>query len=118
MVVEEIAPIVQVFDEFPVAVNVGMEMAELPEQCALGLGVARVEFAHFGVEQVVGDERAVLGAVGGWRVRIKPASLHGFLARHNRPTDGLGVFEDTGLDGFVFSGVDTSSLLGFTMDVG
>jgi hypothetical protein len=93
-----------VLDEVPVAVDVGVEMAELPEQGALGLGVARVEFPHLGVEQVVEEEGAVLGAVGGWDVGIKAAPLLGFLAGHNRPPDGLGVFEDPGLDGFVFSG--------------
>lgn len=79
-------------------------MAKLPEQGAFGLGVARVEFPHLGVEQVVEEERAVLGAVGGRHVRVKPAPLLGFLAGHNRPTNGLGVFEDPGLDGLVFSG--------------
>ena len=37
LVVEEFAPVAQVFDEFPVAVN--LEIAEMPEQRALGLGV-------------------------------------------------------------------------------
>ena len=37
----------------------------------------------------------------GWKTR--PPFL-GFLAGHNRPPDGHGVFEDSGLDGFVFSG--------------
>ena len=80
-----------------------MKMAELPEQGALGLSVARVEFPQLGVE-VVEEERAVLGAVGGRHLRVKPAPLLGFLAGYKRPTDGLGVFEDPGLDGFVFSG--------------
>ena len=56
LVVEELAPVAQVLDEFPVAVDVGVEMAELPEQGALGLSVARVEFPHLGVEQVVEEE--------------------------------------------------------------
>lgn len=30
LVVEELAPVAQVIDEFPVAVNVGVEMAKLP----------------------------------------------------------------------------------------
>ena len=30
--------------------------------------------------------------------------LLGFLAGHNRPSDGLGVGENPGLDGFVLSG--------------
>ena len=33
----------------------------------------------------------------------KPAPLLGFLAGHQRPTDSLGVFEDPGLNGFVFA---------------
>ncbi|MEZ5613802.1 MAG: hypothetical protein R3E35_01150 [Rhodocyclaceae bacterium] len=49
-------------------------MAELHEQGALGLGM-RVEFPQLGVEQVVEKERAVFGAVGGWHLRIKAASL-------------------------------------------
>ena len=84
--------------------DVGMEMPELPEQCALRLGVARVEFPQLGVEQVVKKERAVLGAVGGRHLRIKAALLLGFLPGHKRPADGLGVFEDPGVDCFVFSG--------------
>ena len=32
------------------------------------------------------------------------APLLGFFAGHNCPTDGLGISEDPGLDGFVFSG--------------
>ena len=65
LVVEELAPVAQVLDEFAVAIDVGVQMAELPEQGALGLSVARVEFPHLGVEQVVEEERAVFGAVGG-----------------------------------------------------
>ena len=91
-------------DEFPVAVDVGVQMAELPEQGTHGLGVARVEFPYLIVEQVVEEERAVPGAVGRRHIRIKPAPLLGFVTGHKRPTDGLGVFEDPGLDSFVFSG--------------
>lgn len=40
LVVEEFAPAATVLDELAVAVDVGVEMAELPEQCALGLGVS------------------------------------------------------------------------------
>ena len=88
----------------PVAVDVGVQMAELPEQGALGLGMARVEFPHLGVERVVEEEGTVFGAVGGRDFRIKTASLLGFLTRHKGPADGLGVAEDSGLDGFVFAG--------------
>jgi hypothetical protein len=42
--------------------------------------------------------------VGGRHVRIKPAPLLGLLAEHNCPTDGLGVFEDSGMNGFVVGG--------------
>ena len=79
-------------------------MAKLPEQRALGLGIARVEFPHLGVEQFAEEERAVFGAVGGRHLRIKAAALLGFFAGHKRPTNGLCVFEDSGLDGIVFSG--------------
>ena len=81
-----------------------MEMPELPEQCALRLGGARVEFPQLGVEQIVKKERAVLGPVGGLYVGIKPAPLLCFLTRHKRPADRLRIAEDSGLDGFVFSG--------------
>lgn len=87
----------------PVAVNVGVEMAKLPKQGAIGRKGARVEFPQLGVKQVVEEERTV-GAVGRRHVRIKPAPLLGFLAGHKRPADGLGVREDSGLDGFVFAG--------------
>ncbi len=101
--VEELAPVAQVLDEFPVAVDVGVEMAELPEQRARSLGVAWVEFAHLGVEQV-GEEEGAVFSVGGWSVGVKPAPLIGCLARHKRPADGLGVGEDLGLGGFLFCG--------------
>jgi len=32
------------------------------------------------------------------------APLLGFLAGHKRPADGLGIFEDAGLDGLMFEG--------------
>ena len=41
------------------------------------------------------------------------APLLGFLAGHNRPTDGLGVGEDSGLDGFVFGRLAHSTGLGW-----
>jgi hypothetical protein len=59
---------------------------------------------HSCVEQVVEEERTVLGAVGGWNVGLQPAPMLGLLAGHNCPANGLGVFEDSGLDGLVFSG--------------
>ena len=102
--IKELAPVAQMFDEFPVAVDVGVEMAKLPEQGPLGLGVARVELPHLGVEQVIEKERTVFGAVGGRYDRVESAPLLGFLAGHKCPADGLGVGEDAGLDGFVFSG--------------
>jgi len=104
LVIEELAPVAQVLDEFAVAVDVGVEMAKSPKQGALGLGVARVELPHLGVEQVVEEERAVFGAVGRRDFRIKAAPLLCFLTGHKRPTDGLSIAKDSGLDGFVFSG--------------
>jgi len=79
-------------------------MAELFEQGALGLGVARVEFPQLGVEQVIEEERAVSGAIGRRDFQVKAALPLGILAGRKRPTDGLGVAEDSGMDGFVFSG--------------
>jgi len=38
------------------------------------------------------------------KVENNPPWLLGSLAGHERPPDGLGVFEDPGLGGFVFSG--------------
>ena len=75
-----------------------------PEQGAHGIKIARVEFPQLCVEQIVGEERAVFGAVSGRNIRIKTAPPLGFLAGHNCPTDRLGIVEDSGLDGFVFSG--------------
>ena len=56
---EKLAPIAQLLDEFPIAVDVGLKVSELLPHTrdALGLGVARVELAHFGIEQVVEEER-------------------------------------------------------------
>ena len=52
-------------DEFAVAVDVGVQMAELPEQGSRAFRVARVEFTQLGVEQVVEEQRTVFGTVGG-----------------------------------------------------
>ena len=102
--VEELAPVAQVFDEFPVAVDVGVQVTESPEQCTCGLAVARVEFMHLGAEQLVEEQRTPLGTVGGWGIGIKAAAFFGFFARYEGPADCLGVVEDAGLDGFVFAG--------------
>ena len=104
LVVEELAPVAQVLDEFPVAVDVGVEMTESAEQRAFGLGITRVELPHLGIKHAVEEERTTLGALLQWRIRIKPAPPLGFFAGHNRPADGLGVFENPGLHGFVFGG--------------
>lgn len=104
LVIEELPTVAQVLDEFPVAVDVGVQMTELPEQRALGLGVARVEFAQLGVKQIVEEEGPVLGPVRVWGAWIKAAKLLGFFAGHNRPANRLGIAENPGLDGFVFSG--------------
>ncbi len=91
-------------DEVPVAVDVGVEVAEPPEESPLGLGITRVELPHLGIEQVIEEQRSVFGALGRRYVRIKRVPLLGFLAGHKHPTDDLGICEDGGLDGFVFSG--------------
>ena len=44
--------------------------------------------------------------MAGWKTRPPFLDL---LAGHNRPADGLGVFEDPGLDGLVFSGLSHGS---------
>ena len=79
-VVEELAPVAQVLHKFPVAVNVGMEMAELPEQRPLGFGVARIELPHLGIEQIVEEERSVSGAIGRRHRRVKPAPPLGLFS--------------------------------------
>lgn len=43
----------QVIDEVSVAVDVGVEMAELPEQ---SVGVAGVGFPNLGIEQIVEEK--------------------------------------------------------------
>ena len=113
LMVKKFSPIAQVLDEFPVAVDVRVQMPDLPEQRPLSLGITRVEFPHLGVEQIIEEERTVPGAVARRHVWIKPSTLLGFLAGHNRPTDGLGVGEDSGLDGFVFGRLAHSTGLGW-----
>ena len=104
LLVEELAPVTQVLDKFPVAVDVGVEITKSAEQRAFGLSVTRVELPHLGIKQAVEEERTTLGALLEWRIRIKPAPPLGFFAGHNRPADGLGIFENAGLHGFVFGG--------------
>ena len=120
--VEAFATVAQVLDESSVGVYVGVEMPELAEQCALGLGVARVELPHLGGEQVVEEERQRSGGFPTPGLRFKgsggfltpglrckggrnaPSPLLGLLAGHKGPTDGLGVTDDPRLDCVMFSG--------------
>ena len=86
------------------AVDVGVEMAKLAEQGALSDGVEQVELLRFGIKYVVKEGRTIHGVFLGWRIRIKLAPLLSFFTGHNHAADGPGVFENTGLDGFVFGG--------------
>jgi hypothetical protein len=69
-------------------------------------GIARVECAHRSGDIPV----PVLPAHRG---RNAPSPFLGFLAGHHRSTDGLGVGEDSGLDGFVFGWLAHSTGLGW-----
>ena len=104
LLVKKLAPVAQVIDEFPVAVDVGVQVVKLVEQRALLLSIKGIEFPYLGVEQVVEVERGISVAIGGRRIRIKPAPLLGLIARHKCPANILCVFKNTGLDGFVFGG--------------
>ena len=77
-----------------------------PEQRALGLGVARVELPHLGVEQVVEEERR--RSARGLRAWHRPDQTRAAArlprATHNVQPISCGVGEDAGLDGFVFGG--------------
>ena len=42
--------------ELPVAVDVGMDMAELAEQGTFSSGVARIEFPDLGIEQILEEQ--------------------------------------------------------------
>ena len=104
LMIVELSPIAQVVEEFPVAVDVGVEMAQLPEEGPLRLGIAGVELPHLGIEQIVEEERSILGPLGGRHLGIKSPSPLRLLSGHNGPADLLRIGEDPGLDGFVFSG--------------
>ena len=67
--VEELAPVAQVLDKFPLAVDVGVEITESAEQRAFGLGITRVELPHLGIKQ---SRRR--RAIGPWRVPWSGAS--------------------------------------------
>ena len=75
-----------------------------PRNAPPGLGVARVEFPHFGGEQVIEEERAVFGALLGWRVRVKSSAAARLPCGAQKSSRWPGVFENAGLDGFVFCG--------------
>jgi hypothetical protein len=78
-------------------------MSELPEQGAIGLGIARVEFPHLRVQQVVEKKRPAGHPSVFILHPFYAAPPFGFFSGHNRPTDGLGVGEDPSLDCFVFA---------------
>ena len=56
LMIEKLAPVAQILHEFPVAVNVGMKMPELPQQRPLRLRITRIELANLRVEQIVEEE--------------------------------------------------------------
>ena len=93
LVIKKLPPVTQMLDEFPVAVDVSMQMPELPKQRALSLRVARIELPNLRVKQVVEEQGQP----------SSPPFLR-ILTRHNGPADFLCVCEDSGLDGFIFGG--------------
>ncbi len=97
-------PVAQILDKLLVAVNVVAKLPELAGQHARGFGITRVELPHFGIQQIVKEQRPAPGTISGRCTRTKaPASL-GFLAGDKGPADGLGVGEDARLDSFLFGG--------------
>ncbi len=46
----------RVLPKIPIAVDVGMEIAKLPEKAALGLGIARVKLVYLSAEQAVEEQ--------------------------------------------------------------
>ena len=104
VVVEELAVIAQQLHKITVAVDGGVQLAQPADQGVRGFGVAGVEFANLGVQQV---EEIKGGAGGGFGWRAgggKAAPLLSLISRHHLPANRLGVGEDTGLDGFVLAG--------------
>ncbi len=106
LLVEELAPVAQVLDKFPVAVDVGVELKEFTGQRAFGLGITRVELPHLASSTLSKKSerplaRSLSGACGS-----NPAPSLGFFTGHHRPTDGLGVLENPRLDSFVFGGCE------------
>ncbi len=91
LVIKKLPPVTQMLHEIPVAVDVCMQMPELPKQRPLRFSIARIELPNLRVEQVIEEQG-------------QPASppFFRFLTRHNGPADSLGVCEDSGLDGFMF----------------
>ncbi len=71
LVVEVFAPVAQVLDEVAVAVDVGVQVAELAEDGALGVGVAGVELADFGCRGGRRRRARRLGAVLRRHVRVE-----------------------------------------------
>ena len=64
LVVEELPPVPQAIEEFPVTVYVGVEMSELTEEGTLRLGIAGIEPPHLGIEEIVEEEGPVSGPLG------------------------------------------------------
>ena len=84
---------------------------KLPGQRALGHGVARIKLPHLGVEQSAEEQTRIRHSEFAIRHCGDPSPPFAFLAAHNRPTNGLGVGENPGLDGFVFSGCGHALLI-------
>lgn len=62
----ELVPVAEMLDKFPVAVNVGVQMPESPEQGFFCLGgVAQVKFPQLGVDQDVEKQQTLLARLAG-----------------------------------------------------
>jgi hypothetical protein len=104
LMVEELPPVSKTIEEFPVAVDVRVEMAKLTEESTLGLGIAGVKFPHLVIQQIVEEKGAILSPLARRELGIKSTPPLCFLTGHKVPTDLLHIGKDPGLDGFVFGG--------------
>jgi hypothetical protein len=86
------------------AVVAGKLLGHLGDEGPRRFGVLRIQLPHLRLEQVVEKRRCRSRLLGG-RVpgAVEASSLLGFPLRHELPADLLGIGEDSGLNGLVFT---------------
>lgn len=99
---KEFAPVAEVIQKITIAVDIGMQAAQLSYQRAFGFFVFGVKLSNFGIQQIVKEEGGAPGGfLGRSGVTVKAPTSLGFRLWHIGPANLLGVTQQPGLNGLM-----------------